>query len=1199
MRESVPHIRTAWLALLALLAFCSSSVPMERPSTDAVADNRVIVEHGRVQVLYDFTASFGAATIVNAGLPPSASKRETLGSRTGPGIFFHTAPEGWVSVTYPELQLPPVSAPHDRQGGGRTSLYLRFSYGLREGVVFDENALPRCDGVQFSVLVNGVERLGEYEDERFVLGQDWRDAAIDLSGFAGKTVEISLRTHPVGGTDYDWAIFGDPLLIQLDAESSEAVHIVDGDVTIPVVWDTMREGLVLLQAKAPPPTKTEVEPTQEGLRVRTKSGDRDDSPPGISRLIEPHRAGIREMPGSLGYLPGEIERLGFYRYLPDLRVEAGGMAQNLLLQEQPLDARIRLVNHGRSTSPANKEVGVKLWVVDSRRSPVFGPLAKPLPELEPGEEAVLEWNDIRLEEAGQYRLVAELPGDGERWQAAELTVLAAGDDERAIQIEPEADETQDVLRAISTGYVRVDLPGLSDRLHYGRIWTRADEKAPWERVATIYPLAELVTCGSSRTPETHSLAFRAKRVAENVVHLHASLRKPYADVSVRLVWREHKRVLDVESRLQARTDIRLLRFAGPRLAMGDGTFGLEHEAALFGGLEYLGPDDFSSSLLDAAEPVNRRSTPHPRKVTVPLMAMSHGGSLLSTFWSPLAAWDEDSHNQPAATFDLGAPGSLRDYGLMQLSVPSIPEWRDEHSVLAHSPYVLEQGKTVTLKQSIYIDRVSAPEFPHVVESRRGGETVLAALAQYRNVAERPSQPEPPRDWETQKALTRVAWDRTIWDDATLGWRHCVGLGWPPAPSPGIAALLLFDAYTTDDPELYRDLTELVDVVIENGIKQVSPGYLWMPLHCHTMEAEYPFYGGYTLEAMHGWQGGVAETVRQQEAGGGWGWWPSSERHRSLGTPGEQTTGTSGRNVWQILRYTRVTGDERFLHAGLAGLKTMERDRVPRGAQGWECPLNAPDILAAAYAVRANVEAYRCTGNAEYLDRARYWAWGGLVFTYDWNVESVPAMHHATTPIFGATFFTHSWIGVPVNWCGLVYAYGLQELAEYDPDGPWLETARGIVTSTEWSQYEADHPSAGCFPDSYDLMLEKRFPYDINPEGILLNDLRLRGIGPQIKTLKQGLTTVSSGSWIDPAQDSEQSSEAGRVRFVSRFLGGRPAYTLVRPIDKPSIVNAGGRHIHETTDTQAVPDGWRYDSESRSLELKLTYGEAPFLVELQF
>jgi len=93
--------------------------------------------------------------------------------------------------------------------------------------------------------------------------------------------------------------------------------------------------------------------------------------------------------------------------------------------------------------------------------------------------------------------------------------------------------------------------------------------------------------------------------------------------------------------------------------------------------------------------------------------------------------------------------------------------------------------------------------------------------------------------------------------------------------------------------------------------------------------------------------------------------------------------------------------------------------VPRGAQTWEVPLHTPDILASAHLVRCYLYAYQLTGDADLLEQARYWAWTGVPFVYLEQPVPGDVGLYATIPVFGATQWVASWLGKPVQWCGLV------------------------------------------------------------------------------------------------------------------------------------------------------------------------------------
>ncbi len=192
----------------------------------------------------------------------------------------------------------------------------------------------------------------------------------------------------------------------------------------------------------------------------------------------------------------------------------------------------------------------------------------------------------------------------------------------------------------------------------------------------------------------------------------------------------------------------------------------------------------------------------------------------------------------------------------------------------------------------------------------------------------------------------------------------------------------------------------------------------------------------------------------------------------------------------LLDHARITGDAASLQAGLRALEFMKHFRDPRGAQTWEVPLHTPDILASAYLVHACVRGFELTGDRDYLNRARAWAITGLPFVYQWNAK--PIMAYATIAVFGATGWqAPNWMGLPVQWCGYVYADALTMLAPLDHSLDWKQVATGILTTAEQMQYPSG-PFAGCEPDSFQLASQQRNGPAINPCAIVSLRLALEG-----------------------------------------------------------------------------------------------------------
>lgn len=199
------------------------------------------------------------------------------------------------------------------------------------------------------------------------------------------------------------------------------------------------------------------------------------------------------------------------------------------------------------------------------------------------------------------------------------------------------------------------------------------------------------------------------------------------------------------------------------------------------------------------------------------------------------------------------------------------------------------------------------------------------------------------------------------------------------------------------------------------------------------------------------------------------------------------SGDCGNKLFTLMAAYQLTGDKRALDAVEKGLAFVNKLPTPAGAQTWELSLHTPDIMGSSRCALANVMAYEATGKDEYLAAARRWAITGIPFVYLWEDPELtpgeqPLMKYATIAVFGATgWVAPNWMGRPVQWCGLDYAYALILLAKHDKTVDWLKIADGIVSSAECQLYRDDEPAfKGLLPDSVKIDSQVRYPAAINP-----------------------------------------------------------------------------------------------------------------------
>ncbi|GIX01271.1 MAG: hypothetical protein KatS3mg112_0208 [Thermogutta sp.] len=327
----------------------------------------------------------------------------------------------------------------------------------------------------------------------------------------------------------------------------------------------------------------------------------------------------------------------------------------------------------------------------------------------------------------------------------------------------------------------------------------------------------------------------------------------------------------------------------------------------------------------------------------------------------------------------------------------------------------------------------------------------------------PALPEPPRGRDAQRQLCLWALTEGPIHNEN-GWGHCVEPNW--------VRRFHVDMVST----IWRLSGKLPEV------PELVPGGAHLP-----DEAAW-FLTGRAEQWLQITQNQLENVLRQQREDGSFRYQgPYQKGHFE-----DTASGYCGRFAVLLLDAAYVTGNKRALEAGIKTLEYMKRFRTPRGAQTWELSLHTPDILASAHLVHAYVRGYQLTGNREYLQLARRWALTGIPFVYLWG--EYPVMLYATIPVYGATNWrAPNWIGLPVQWCGLVYAYSLTLLAPYDNTLDWHRLAEGILIAGEQMQVpreEGDY--AGLLPDSFHIRLQRRQGPFINPCALVNLRLALDG-----------------------------------------------------------------------------------------------------------
>ena len=1146
------------------------------------------VELGIVEEIYDFVEMFGQST-VSGTEQASASGTDCAGGIMKPAIFEHPTPTETAKIDY-TLSLPDVDA--------KEKLFLHFSIGLRDGVVFDD-AARQPGGVKFAIEVFdlhnnvGLEAVPDRCFEAVSTECRWAEKGVDLTRYAGKEIVVSFLTecNVEGNSNYAWALWGKP---QLRKPKQTTLRKRKRDAE-----PELRCGLAILHFNDERTQFLEFnQPTSTAVSALT-----DFCIESIASEAPP-------------------VKISLYTALPKLEIVSVGATTAIVAAGEDFEIQCTLRNTGTAPLGKTDDVRISINGVKLRR----GRPRQTVRELEPGEETSLFWVARRFPQptvatasvslksqtaAGETRdtvqgsvAIRTAPPKLESKVVKELYTYTAEDGSVVIGnknlriLFVRGSETTEKTDS-GKGKDPTDLDESATDSGFQYYVLSVTKGGNYQQVATCPALSEVTYLDASQNRQTLQLVPTAYQLAgnsrgESVIRLSgADTDADGVKWNYEMQWTldEDAKRIKTECQLQTDDNRELLAFRGPMLYAGQGRNREKKTAALFPGLEFLESDERSSSARDAAPPLDNRLVPHPCKITVPVLAVEMQKTLVGIIWNPLETWDGENQMLSAIFASPNWHQRQKNHAL-GVFLPTIPTWVQENQTEASIPYPLTASRPVSINTEIIVD---------------GNATILDAVAHWTDAYGTPEPLQPPRSDEDEVLLSRHGFMHTTWDESTRKSRHCID--WAAHNEPGFGTLLWYDYLATKDEQV----KERVQEIKSNTIADAGPEGLAARGSCHILRWEFPFYIGNLDAALTYMETEAQQRIATQESDGSWRWHPTNEKTAILGKAGEAVLGTCAESALLLLKHARITGNKTSREAGLKALEFMKQFSVPRGAQMWECPMYQPDVLAAAHAIGAYVEAFELTQQKGYFKRATHWAETALPFLYHWHLPDRPGMHFASIPVFGTTFYTHPWFGVPVQWNGLVLAYYLQRLNQHTEDERWHQIAEGITVSAMYQQWE-DGERKGTYPDGfYGFCTEGKGPH-LNPEDIMVNVYTLRGLDPRIKTAITGDIHLSSGAQVDALT----STNDGQLNWQLNYAENEISYALIvgygrvpqalraryqfalssddtatataeeSPSD-PESVNASGKYaeteIPLVQTLEDVESGWRYIEDKDAIFVK--------------
>ncbi len=597
---------------------------------------------------------------------------------------------------------------------------------------------------------------------------------------------------------------------------------------------------------------------------------------------------------------------------------------------------------------------------------------------------------------------------------------------------------------------------------------------------------------------------------------------------------EDRGSLDLTVTISVNRDRKVAYLPVTLLFAGSGSFGERKGQALFAGLEYL-EDEPSSSEADIIGPASRRQVPDTLKITFPLMVLQVDGVYGGLIWEPQL--------DVSALFD--SPDRIFSSGghVMGLLFPgSDGQNRVEGDLLPYEGVTLAAGTPLQVKATIIGGK---------------GDTVIPAVQQYVELRGLPPLPDTGRNLQSYASLAARGWLDSDIRDGKL-FRHAVWPGFGAVPAADAPAFMLWLAGIVQDEGIRQRLEQTAG----EALSVVDPSHYDFAAVSHI-----PYFRPSLLF------GSVLESADKtaQEARGHLARFDARKLIRYTPQEGrpdygrthfaDHASGLTGGVVWRLLQQATFAGDRDLVEAALKKLQALTQyDRgVPRGAQTWEVPLHTPDILASAHMVNAFVTGYQITGDQSLLERARYWAWTGVPFVYLVNPTGKPVGPYSTIAVYGATDWRAPvWFGLPVQWCGLVYADALYRLARHDADGPWKKLADGITAAgIQHSWKEDDAHRVGLLPDFYHLREQRSDGPAINPGTVQANAIRFFGqpCAYDFQVARKSRLFVHA-----PGEIGGLEEDGTHVSFSVRGWRSAPYRVLVSGLEKQPSVRINGANV---------------------------------------
>ncbi len=612
--------------------------------------------------------------------------------------------------------------------------------------------------------------------------------------------------------------------------------------------------------------------------------------------------------------------------------------------------------------------------------------------------------------------------------------------------------------------------------HLGEIMMR-DQDIPVRCVADSYEIIN--------DERGEGLAFQVKSVVARDVLKNTSfdnwMRYPFTEPplvgEVSITLDKNKALIYLKYRLISTGNYYARYIRGPWLKIGEGSFGTAKEDAILPGVEWAINDEWTSGTDWFKDPWAMKYVPHPNKVTMPLMALSHEGTSVSLSWDPnqvATRWFNYRPHVPQPVF--ASPNFIdrMNNQLMGLMVPDATIEGHENEVYAEIPLELKIDQEINFDAEIHVTT---------------GNGVDAMV----NWVKQNSLPDPgePR-WPYEEALDRIAnaYNTNLWHEGEgFGYYQRNTRIKPNVPS-------FMDRYIRENKK--TSLAKELKAKVEWSREQMGD---------RKLKADAAQKRGEDLLAL-------------QRKDGSFVFDPEGRHYtkddfmvatsfiESMGIVGDTALEIIMLPAIELLDAGRKTGDTRFTEAAQRAFDYCMYMKRPEAGDYWETPIHAANLLASGHAAIGYYEAYREFGDEMYREKSIYWIRTLLAFTHMWEPVKMPMLYNTKPVLSSSDWYFANWVRDHVQWevLRVFNESAAREIhwGDIDREIDWDRFQEGITqaamqwiiihTEDSWRPHNLPSTWEGykngdydyCYPDTHNSTTGMYGGMFISPEPIVTN-----------------------------------------------------------------------------------------------------------------